>query len=40
MSISAQLGIGFMRALSHVPLPVVRGFGSALRHRAGLSRGA
>jgi len=30
MSISAQLGIGFMRALSHVPLPVVRGFGALL----------
>ena len=30
MSISAQLGIGFMRALSHVPLPLVRGFGAIL----------
>ncbi|MGI4778767.1 MAG: lipid A biosynthesis acyltransferase [Janthinobacterium lividum] len=27
MSVSARLGIGFMRALSHLPLPVVRGIG-------------
>ncbi|VWX58097.1 KDO2-lipid IV(A) lauroyltransferase [Burkholderiales bacterium 8X] len=30
MSWSARLGIGFMRALAHVPLPVVRGVGAVL----------
>ncbi|MBT2325375.1 lipid A biosynthesis acyltransferase [Variovorax paradoxus] len=30
MSLSSQLGIGFMRALAHVPLPLVRGFGAVL----------
>jgi KDO2-lipid IV(A) lauroyltransferase len=30
MSISSRLGIGFMRALAHVPLPLVRGFGALL----------
>lgn len=30
MSFSARLGIGFMRALAHLPLPVVRGLGAAL----------
>ena len=29
MSLTSKMGIGFMRALSHLPLPVVRGFGSA-----------
>jgi KDO2-lipid IV(A) lauroyltransferase len=30
MSLWSQLGIGFMRALAHVPLPLVRGFGAFL----------
>ncbi len=30
MSVSARLGIGVMRALAHVPLPLIRGFGAAL----------
>jgi KDO2-lipid IV(A) lauroyltransferase len=30
MSFSSRLGIGFMRALAHVPLPLVRGFGALL----------
>jgi KDO2-lipid IV(A) lauroyltransferase len=30
MSLSSRLGIGFMRALAHVPLPLVRGFGALL----------
>ena len=30
MSVSAKLGIGFMRALAHVPLPLVRGFGAVM----------
>jgi len=30
MSVSARLGIGFMRVLSHAPLPVVRGLGVVL----------
>jgi len=30
MSLSSRLGIGFMRALSHVPLPLIRGFGAVL----------
>jgi KDO2-lipid IV(A) lauroyltransferase len=30
MSMSARLGVAFMRALAHVPLPVVRGFGAVL----------
>jgi KDO2-lipid IV(A) lauroyltransferase len=30
MSVSARLGVAFMRALAHVPLPVVRGFGAVL----------
>ncbi|MEJ7685767.1 MAG: lipid A biosynthesis acyltransferase, partial [Variovorax sp.] len=30
MSAVSKLGIGFMRALAHVPLPVVRGFGALL----------
>ena len=30
MSWSSRLGIGFMRALAHVPLPVVRAFGAVL----------
>ena len=30
MSLSAHLGIGFMRVLAHVPLPLLRGFGKAL----------
>ena len=32
MSFSSRLGIGFMRALAHVPLPVVRGIGRVLGH--------
>jgi KDO2-lipid IV(A) lauroyltransferase len=30
MSASSRLGIAFMRALAHVPLPLVRGFGAVL----------
>ncbi len=30
MSLSAKLGIGFMRVLSHLPLPVIRGFGTVM----------
>jgi len=30
MSVSARLGIGFMRVLAHVPLPLLRGFGAVL----------
>jgi KDO2-lipid IV(A) lauroyltransferase len=30
MSVSARLGVAFMRALAHVPLPLVRGFGAVL----------
>ncbi|WP_213953112.1 lipid A biosynthesis acyltransferase [Variovorax sp. dw_954] len=30
MSVSARLGIGFMKALSHAPLPLIRGFGYVL----------
>lgn len=30
MSIGSTLGIGFMRALAHVPLPLIRGFGALL----------
>jgi KDO2-lipid IV(A) lauroyltransferase len=30
MSLSSSLGIAFMRALAHLPLPVVRGFGAVL----------
>jgi len=30
MSLTSRLGIGFMRALAHVPLPLIRGFGAAL----------
>ena len=30
MSISARLGIGFMRVLARVPLPLLRGFGAVL----------
>jgi KDO2-lipid IV(A) lauroyltransferase len=30
MSLSSQLGIGFMRTLAHLPLPLVRGFGALL----------
>lgn len=30
MSLSSRLGIGFMRALAHVPFPLVRGFGAVL----------
>lgn len=30
MSVGAKVGIGFMRALAHVPLPVVRGFGAVM----------
>jgi len=30
MSLSSQLGIGFMRTLAHVPFPLVRGFGALL----------
>ncbi|GAA4329312.1 lysophospholipid acyltransferase family protein [Variovorax defluvii] len=30
MSLSSRLGIAFMRALAHVPLPVVRGFGAIM----------
>ncbi|MBB3177296.1 lipid A biosynthesis acyltransferase [Variovorax sp. Sphag1AA] len=30
MSLTSRLGIGFMRALAHVPLPLVRGFGAAM----------
>ncbi|SFM18882.1 lysophospholipid acyltransferase family protein [Variovorax sp. OV329] len=30
MSVSARIGIGFMKALAHVPLPVLRGAGTAL----------
>lgn len=30
MSLSARLGIGFMRTLAKLPLPVVRGFGAVL----------
>lgn len=32
MSLSSRLGITFMRALAHVPLPLVRGFGTVLGH--------
>lgn len=30
MSLMSRMGIGFMRALAHVPLPLVRGFGAVL----------
>jgi len=30
MSLTSRLGIGFMRVLAHVPLPLVRGFGAAM----------
>jgi len=30
MSLSARLGIGLMRAIAHVPLPLLRGFGALL----------
>ncbi|MFT4267800.1 MAG: lipid A biosynthesis acyltransferase [Xenophilus sp.] len=30
MSLSARLGIGFMKGLAHVPLPLIRGLGTAL----------
>ena len=30
MSLTSSLGIAFMRALAHLPLPAVRGFGAAL----------
>jgi KDO2-lipid IV(A) lauroyltransferase len=30
MSVLSTLGIGFMRALAHVPLPLIRGFGALL----------
>ena len=30
MSLSATLGIGFMRVLARVPLPLVRGFGAVM----------
>ncbi|MET0543415.1 MAG: lipid A biosynthesis acyltransferase [Variovorax sp.] len=30
MSLTARLGIGFMRGLSHVPLPLIRGLGTVL----------
>lgn len=30
MSLSSRLGIAFMRAISHVPLPLIRGFGAIL----------
>jgi KDO2-lipid IV(A) lauroyltransferase len=30
MSLTSKLGIEFMRALAHVPLPLIRGFGKAL----------
>src|SRR5579864_2052922 len=30
MSLTSRLGIGFMRALAHVPLPLIRSFGRAL----------
>ncbi len=30
MSVSARLGIGFMKALSHAPLPLIRGIGYVL----------
>ncbi|VTU14473.1 Lipid A biosynthesis lauroyl acyltransferase [Variovorax sp. SRS16] len=30
MSFSSRLGVGFMRTLAHVPLPLVRGFGAVL----------
>ncbi|SEA94299.1 lipid A biosynthesis acyltransferase [Variovorax sp. YR216] len=32
MRLTSRLGIGFMRALAHVPLPLVRGFGAAMGH--------
>ncbi|HEY2255394.1 MAG TPA: lipid A biosynthesis acyltransferase [Variovorax sp.] len=41
MSLSSKLGIGFMRALAHVPFPIVRGFGALLGrvlHGVALSR--
>ena len=30
MSASARFGIGFMKVLAHVPLPLIRGFGYVL----------
>ena len=30
MSLTSSLGIGFMRVLAHVPLPLIRGFGAAM----------
>lgn len=30
MSLTSRIGIGFMRALAHVPLPLIRGFGAVL----------
>ena len=36
VSLTSRLGIGFMRALAHVPLPLIRGFGAAAR--AGAAR--
>lgn len=32
MSVSAHLGIGFMKLLAHAPLPLVRGVGAAFGH--------
>lgn len=32
MSLSARLGIGFMKLLAHVPLPLVRGLGAGFGH--------
>lgn len=32
MSLSARLGIGFMKALAHLPLPLVRGLGAGFGH--------
>lgn len=32
MSWGSHLGIGFMKAISHLPLPLVRGFGKVLGH--------
>jgi len=32
MSLSARLGIGVMKAIAHLPLPVLRGVGAGLGH--------
>ena len=32
MSVSARLGIGFMKVLAHLPLPLVRGLGAGFGH--------